>query len=177
MDGILDIFDPLPPLWTILLNKAYVVIWTFGNPPLPYHVHMVHECPLRNIFCNRLYIFNFYFFAGTDQSEVFKWHKICRIRYPSLYSVKQYERTSIGISVIYTCKCQTWSWLINSVLLTIEIRSEDVHFLRFPISILCITGSLNINCRFYWTTLLFLISQNLFLRDLNSRFSFSMENF
>ena len=26
---------PPPPLWTILLNKAYVVIWTFGKPPLP----------------------------------------------------------------------------------------------------------------------------------------------
>ena len=23
-----DIFDPPPPLWTILLNKAYVVTWT-----------------------------------------------------------------------------------------------------------------------------------------------------
>ena len=26
---------PLPPLWTILLNKAYVVTWTFGKLPLP----------------------------------------------------------------------------------------------------------------------------------------------
>ena len=25
----------LPPLWTILLNNAYVVIWTFGKPPSP----------------------------------------------------------------------------------------------------------------------------------------------
>ena len=25
----------LPPLWTILLNKVYVVIWTFGKPPPP----------------------------------------------------------------------------------------------------------------------------------------------
>ena len=35
-----------PPLWTILLNRAYVVIWTFGKPPSPCHVHMVYECPL-----------------------------------------------------------------------------------------------------------------------------------
>ena len=28
-------FDPPPPLWTILLNKTYVVIWTFGKPPSP----------------------------------------------------------------------------------------------------------------------------------------------
>ena len=26
-------FLPLPPLWTIFLNNAYVVIWTFGQPP------------------------------------------------------------------------------------------------------------------------------------------------
>ena len=38
-------FDPLPPLWTILLNRAYVLIWTFGKPPSPCHVHMVYECP------------------------------------------------------------------------------------------------------------------------------------
>ena len=42
----MDFFDPPPPLWTILLNRAYVVIWTFGKPPSPYHVHMVYECPL-----------------------------------------------------------------------------------------------------------------------------------
>ena len=35
MDRCLDIFDPLPPLWTISLNKAYVVTWTFGKLPLP----------------------------------------------------------------------------------------------------------------------------------------------
>ena len=29
------VFEPPPPLWTILLNKAYVVIWTFGKPPSP----------------------------------------------------------------------------------------------------------------------------------------------
>ena len=46
MDRFLEIFDPLPPLWTILLNKAYVVIWTFGIPPPPCHVHMGYECPL-----------------------------------------------------------------------------------------------------------------------------------
>ena len=28
-------FNPPPPLWTILLNKAYVVIWTLGKLPLP----------------------------------------------------------------------------------------------------------------------------------------------
>ena len=35
MDIFLDIFDPPPPLWTILLNKAYVVICTYGKPPSP----------------------------------------------------------------------------------------------------------------------------------------------
>ena len=39
-------FDPLPPLRTILVNKAYVIIWTFGKPPSPCCVHMVYECPL-----------------------------------------------------------------------------------------------------------------------------------
>ena len=35
VDRFLNIFDPPPPLWTILLNKAYVVTWTFGKLPLP----------------------------------------------------------------------------------------------------------------------------------------------
>ena len=35
MDRNLDFLTPLPPLWTILLNEAYVVIWTFGKPSLP----------------------------------------------------------------------------------------------------------------------------------------------
>ena len=43
VDRILDFFDPPPPLWTILLNRAYVVIWTFGKPPSPCLVHMVYE--------------------------------------------------------------------------------------------------------------------------------------
>ena len=30
-----QIFDPPPPLWTILLNKANVVTWIFGKLPLP----------------------------------------------------------------------------------------------------------------------------------------------
>ena len=30
VDSFLEIFDPPPPSWTILLNKAYVVTWTFG---------------------------------------------------------------------------------------------------------------------------------------------------
>ena len=29
------IFDSLSPSWTVLLNKAYELIWTFGNPPPP----------------------------------------------------------------------------------------------------------------------------------------------
>ena len=47
VDRNLDFLTPLPPLWTILLNRAYVVIWTFGKPLSPCHVHMVCECPLR----------------------------------------------------------------------------------------------------------------------------------
>ena len=35
MDRNFDFFDPLHPLRTILLNKAYAVIWTFGKPPPP----------------------------------------------------------------------------------------------------------------------------------------------
>ena len=35
VDRNFDFLDPAPPLWTILLYNAYVVIWTFGKPPLP----------------------------------------------------------------------------------------------------------------------------------------------
>ena len=28
-------FDPPPPSWSLLLNKAYVIKWSFGQPPLP----------------------------------------------------------------------------------------------------------------------------------------------
>ena len=35
VDSFLNIFNPLPPLRAILLNKAYVFIWTFGKPPPP----------------------------------------------------------------------------------------------------------------------------------------------
>ena len=35
VDRNLDFFDPPPPLWTILLIRVYVVIWTwFVNAPL-----------------------------------------------------------------------------------------------------------------------------------------------
>ena len=30
---ILNIFNSPPPLWTFLLNKAFVEIWTFVRPP------------------------------------------------------------------------------------------------------------------------------------------------
>ena len=40
---------PIPPLWTTLLNKAYVVTWTFGKPPSPCHVHMVYDWPLKRL--------------------------------------------------------------------------------------------------------------------------------
>ena len=36
VDKTLDIFDPSPPLWTILLNNGYVVIRTFGKTPFPH---------------------------------------------------------------------------------------------------------------------------------------------
>ena len=32
---IFGYFDPLPPSWSLLLNKAYVIKWSFGQPPLP----------------------------------------------------------------------------------------------------------------------------------------------
>ena len=40
-------FCPPPPLWSLLQNKAYVVIWTFGKKPSPCHVHMAYELPLK----------------------------------------------------------------------------------------------------------------------------------
>ena len=48
VDMFLDIFDPLTQLLgTILFNKAYVVVWTFGTPPSPpaCHVNMVMNVP------------------------------------------------------------------------------------------------------------------------------------
>ena len=35
VDRFLEILDlpPSPLLWTMLLNRTYVVIWTFGKPP------------------------------------------------------------------------------------------------------------------------------------------------
>ena len=50
---IFGLFWPLPPpLWTILQNKAYVVILTLANPgPLPFHVHMIYGYPHRTLFC------------------------------------------------------------------------------------------------------------------------------
>ena len=36
---------PFHLCFTILLDKAYVVIWTFDNPLLPLQVHMVYEWP------------------------------------------------------------------------------------------------------------------------------------
>ena len=35
VDGFLDFFDPPPPMWIILLNKGYVVMWIFREPLLP----------------------------------------------------------------------------------------------------------------------------------------------
>ena len=35
MVKILGIFDPLPPSWSLLLNNAYVIKWSFGKPPPP----------------------------------------------------------------------------------------------------------------------------------------------
>ena len=28
-------WPPLPPSWSLLLNKAYVIKWSFGQPPVP----------------------------------------------------------------------------------------------------------------------------------------------
>ena len=43
---ILGIFDPpIPPSWSLLLNKAYVMKWSLGKPPYPSTVHMVYEWP------------------------------------------------------------------------------------------------------------------------------------
>ena len=43
----MDIFDSPPPSWPLLLNKAYVIKWSFGKPaPSPSTVHVVYGCPL-----------------------------------------------------------------------------------------------------------------------------------
>ena len=44
--GFLDFFDPLPPMWIILLNKGYVLMWIFREHPLPLVIHMVYGCSL-----------------------------------------------------------------------------------------------------------------------------------
>ena len=64
VDRNLDFFDP--PLWTILFNKAYVVKWTFGKPPSPYHVHMVYEWP------NRVEVSKFLDYIDTNRSKTVK---------------------------------------------------------------------------------------------------------
>ena len=45
----LGIFDPLPPSWSLLLNKAYVIKWSFGQPPLPPQMStwFMNDPPLR----------------------------------------------------------------------------------------------------------------------------------
>ena len=35
VDQFLDKFDPPSPLWTILLNKGYGLMWTFHEAPFP----------------------------------------------------------------------------------------------------------------------------------------------
>ena len=40
---------PLSPLWTILLNKAYVVIWTLSKHPPPFHVPIVYGLTPLNL--------------------------------------------------------------------------------------------------------------------------------
>ena len=44
LDSFLVIFDHFVDHF--ILNKVYVVIWTFGLPPPTYHVYMVYEWPL-----------------------------------------------------------------------------------------------------------------------------------
>ena len=36
VDRFLDFFDPPPPMWIILLNKGYVLMWIFREPPPPW---------------------------------------------------------------------------------------------------------------------------------------------
>ena len=64
VDRNLDIFDSPPPLWSILLIKAYVVTWTFGKPSPPFHVLMVYKCPLKH--WPGLRFWWFFFVSGTD---------------------------------------------------------------------------------------------------------------
>ena len=46
VDGFLDFFDPPSPMWIILLNKGYVLMWIFREPPSPLVIHMVYGCSL-----------------------------------------------------------------------------------------------------------------------------------
>ena len=48
VDRQFDIFDP-SPLWTVLLNKAYVVIWTVGKPPSPTMSTWFMNAPLTEL--------------------------------------------------------------------------------------------------------------------------------
>ena len=48
VDDFWDFLDPpLPPMWIILLNKGYVLMWIFQEPPPPpLVIHMVYGCSL-----------------------------------------------------------------------------------------------------------------------------------
>ena len=55
MDGFLDFFDPQPLLshmWIILLNKGYVLMWIFREPPSPLgHPHGLWMFPYDKSRC------------------------------------------------------------------------------------------------------------------------------
>ena len=43
--NFLGIFDPRSPSWSLLLNKTYVIKWSFGKPQPP--PQLVYGCPLN----------------------------------------------------------------------------------------------------------------------------------
>ena len=46
VDDFWDFFDPPPPMWIILLNKGYVLMWIFREPPSPWSSTWFMDVPL-----------------------------------------------------------------------------------------------------------------------------------
>ena len=47
VDDFWDFLDPpLPPMWIILLNKGYVLMWIFREPPPPWSSTWFMDVPL-----------------------------------------------------------------------------------------------------------------------------------
>ena len=78
VDNFLEIFKPLPPLWTILVYMAYVILWNFGkapSPPLAMSTWLMNDPFRYKIFPKQLNSFMFYYgMCMTD--NIFRTSKI-----------------------------------------------------------------------------------------------------